>query len=112
MHVAMRKDELLLFESFVRCARTVVEFGSGGSTWLAAQTKKDWIISVDSSLEWLNKVADETKESPTRPELVHVDIGPLGNWGYPSDDSRKSTWAHYHEHIWSMSRSNGAEFCF
>ena len=108
----MERDERSLFESFVNCSQRFLEFGSGGSTWIAAGKKKEWIISVDSSQQWLQKVADETKNSPTKPELVYVDIGPIREWELPADEGRRSAWPDYHTKIWTRPESSEADFYF
>jgi hypothetical protein len=112
MHVAMERDERVLFESFVNRSQRVLEFGSGGSTWIAAQKKKAWIISIDSSKEWLEKVANETHQCPTQPELVFADIGPTKEWGFPVDEKYKSKWPAYHELVWQRPGVEEADLFF
>ncbi len=112
MHVNMDASERLLFKSFVDVSERYLEFGSGGSTWLASQTEKEWIISIDSSPEWLSNVADATKDSATKPELVHIDIGETREWGYPANRKKESSWPHYHERIWQRPESRNADLYF
>ena len=112
MHVAMERDERILFESFVNCSQKILEFGSGGSTWLAAQRKREWLVSVDSSQEWLDKVANETLDCSTPPELQFVDIGPIREWGFPVDESRKCSWPNYHEGVWQRAGIELADLFF
>lgn len=65
---------------------SVFEYGSGGSTLLSGACHVPMIISVDSSLEWLTKVNGSSiwATSPSQLTLGFVDIGPTGNWGYPT----------------------------
>jgi hypothetical protein len=112
MHVAMQRDERILFESFAKCAHKILEFGAGGSTWVAAQQKKDWIVSIDSSKEWLTNVERETKEFPTQPDLVFVDIGPVKEWGFPTDETLRNSWPIYHELIWQRAHVQEADLFF
>ncbi|MCG2643810.1 MULTISPECIES: hypothetical protein [Bradyrhizobium] len=112
MRVAMTDAERLLFTSFANCSQRYLEFGSGGSTWIAASTPKEWLITVDSSQEWLAKVSEETKDSPTQPRTQFVDIGPLGEWGAPTDVSTRDRWPQYHEAVWQIAESIVADFYF
>jgi hypothetical protein len=112
MNVAMSRNERLLFESFVNCSRRYLEFGSGGSTWLAAANLKQWLITIDSSQEWLKNVEGNTAKSATKPETVFVDIGPVGMWGTPIDSASKDKWPGYHEAIWEREQSANADLYF
>jgi hypothetical protein len=111
MHIAMERDERILFESFVNCSQRFLEFGAGGSTWLAARREKEWLVSVDSSQDWLDKVADETRNCLTRPLLEFVDIGPIKEWGFPVGE-RKSHWSNYHELVWRRDGLERADLFF
>jgi hypothetical protein len=104
MQPAMSGPELALFQCFLRPAASYLEFGTGGSTVLASQLVQRWVISVDSSVEWLGKVqvACESARSRLSPVLVPVDIGPVGEWGFPSDETTRDRWPHYHEGVWTL----------
>src|ERR1700722_19658740 len=99
MKILMTENERKLFESFVHSSVRYLEFGAGGSTWLAASRLKEWLITLDSSREWLQHVSDATSESLTRPETIFVDIGPLRDFGAPADYSTRPRWPAYHEDI-------------
>lgn len=108
----MSAEEAALFLSFVRNSRSYVEFGAGGSTVVTASHVQGSILSVDSSREWLDKVRAACASSPTKPELIFVDIGPTGEWGFPIDNSMKSRWPDYHSAIWKMPHSAAADLYF
>lgn len=103
MNVHMSPAELSLFKSFLACSDRYLEFGSGGSTCLAAAMGKQTIISVDSSDEWLAKVAAECRKftDVPAPRLVKVDVGPVGDWGRPLDPSTRDRWPTYYSSVWS-----------
>jgi hypothetical protein len=105
----MSEEEAALFLSFVRNSRIYLEFGTGGSTYLASKYVGDSIISVDSSQEWLDKVALACSPNPTKPKLVFIDIGPTGDWGYPTDASTSLRWPTYHSAVWKDPRSIEAD---
>lgn len=102
MQPRMSAAERRLFESFLRASDQYFEFGAGGSTCLAAQIVKTSVTALDSSREWLDNVEKYCAENPAPviPSLIHVDIGPTGEWGYPSDPSTIANWPGYHSTIW------------
>lgn len=103
----MTDKEIVLFDSLISCSRRYVEFGTGGSTCQAAATNKEWIISVDSSAEWLSKVAAQCNGSV---KLLHADIGMVGDWGTPIDVNRRPDWPSYHERPWLEPEATDGDF--
>jgi hypothetical protein len=103
MKIAMTSPEKDLFLSFLKCSRRYVEFGAGGSTYFASSLVAEAVTSVDSSQEWLEKVRIMCLENKVKnqPKLIHVDIGDVGEWGYPLSTSKKINWKNYHSSIWS-----------
>jgi len=83
MKLAMTSGEQTLLEGFLRLAHRYVEFGSGGSTVLAAGFC-DQVTTVDSSLDWLDKVAAATADKRAQVNRRFVDIGPTRDWGFPN----------------------------
>jgi hypothetical protein len=86
-----------------RGARTILEYGSGGSTVFAAEQRGKMVFSVESDREWAlglqQKIDDADLASETI--LYHVDIGATGRWGRPKDDR---SWRHFHRYptsIWA-----------
>src|SRR3954451_20422082 len=84
MKPRMSPDELALFQAVLKKSSRYLEFGSGGSTFLASSLVKSWVISIDSSQSWLEKVRDACKSNRVQPELILADIGPIGDWGKPT----------------------------
>jgi hypothetical protein len=107
----MEADELEFFKSFLRCAKSYVEFGCGGSTVLASSLIRGTIISLDSSANWLDSVGRACAKDPshTQPLLVHADIGPTGDWGRPIDERCKGQWPLYSAKIWSIPNAGSAD---
>jgi hypothetical protein len=112
LKVLMTETERHLYECFVNCSKRYLEFGSGGSTCIAASRPKEWLITVDSSEEWLKNVAMATDQYPTKPETVFVDIGPLREFGAPADISTRPRWPSYHEQIWLRPECSNADLYF
>jgi hypothetical protein len=113
MQPRMSDAERDLLTAFLRRSRTYLEFGTGGSTVLAAKFVESRITSVDSSVEWLDKVRSACTEAGCKAELdlVFVDIGPTRDWGYPTDSSTASRWPAYHEAVWERPHAREADFC-
>jgi hypothetical protein len=74
-----------------------VEYGIGGSTILACRLQVPQIIGVESDENWLECVRQETARlcESSSLELVYVDVGPTGEWGYPASDAG---WRGYSEY--------------
>jgi hypothetical protein len=110
---AMSQKELELLESFLRCSKHYLEFGTGGSTVLAASHVRETVTSVDSSEAWLAKVAESCVLAETRlvPVLVHVDIGPVRSLGYPADETDKVKWPNYVSAVWDVSDAAISDLC-
>lgn len=71
--------------------RRVAEWGIGDSTVLAQKALVQDLVGIDSSSEW---VANVSKLVP-RFDLRHINIGPVGLWGYPVDKTHVASWPHY-----------------
>jgi hypothetical protein len=99
---SMTAKEQTLFLSFLRCSKRYLEFGTGGSTVWAAKHVSQSVISVDSSQEWQRKVAQSCAMNGAAmvPSLVHVDCGPVGDRGYPLDETFKARWPEYFSAVW------------
>ncbi len=107
----MSEGELTLFRSFVGRAQGYVEFGAGGSTFLAAQSGTGFVVSTDSAQDWIDSVRMQcvAAQTPTMPDLITADIGPTGAWGYPVDESRRGNWRSYYELCWDRPGTQDAD---
>lgn len=86
-------------------AEVVLEFGSGGSTLMAAEMGKT-VISVESDAEWLDGLRDWFARHPAKVEVVlhHADIGPTGKWGMPTGPKAFRKFPGYALEIWDHPR--------
>lgn len=101
MQPHMTAAEITQFELQLAGLSSLLEFGCGGSTAVAARQVRK-IVSVDSDPAWLAKVHAEVAREAVEFTPVHIDIGPVGEWGYPVDQSRLRDWPRYHTHIWRV----------
>lgn len=84
-------------------AGTILEFGSGGSTVLAASAPGKFVISVESDRQWaidLQLFIDRSA-LPSPAIVWHVDIGETGRWGRPVSDEEWRKFHRYPVSIWS-----------
>lgn len=86
-------------------ASVVLEYGSGGSTALAAQ-HSDVVISVESDAEWLDGMRTWFASDKPRAEVIlhHADIGPTGKWGMPAGARSFRNFPRYALEIWDHPR--------
>ena len=60
------------------------------------------IVTIDSSLDWLEKVKKAcAPNGKTQIKAIHINIGALKELGYPKDDSSKALWDAYHSAPWA-----------
>ncbi len=82
-------------------AEAILEYGSGGSTVLAARLGKR-VFAVESDREWAAAtgawIAEHHPQAPVR--VVHADIGPTGEWGKPYGPERMADFYRYPMAIW------------
>ncbi|MCD0503489.1 hypothetical protein [Bordetella petrii] len=90
--------------------RTYLEYGSGGSTVMAAKADIRRIYSVDTDKQFLGAVRRRLVDEglPRRRHVpVYVDIGPTGAWGRPRDESHATQWPRYCGEPWRKLRTAG-----
>ncbi|MBR2537353.1 MAG: glycosyltransferase family 2 protein [Hyphomicrobium sp.] len=85
-----------------------LEYGTGGSTAMAARTGIPAVIAVESDFAWRNavrrKVESISGHSGAKNLILHSDIGPTKELGYPKSDSN---WMRYHNYpleAWQLCR--------
>src|SRR6201984_3595128 len=70
------------FLSLIGDCRFYLEYGSGGSTVLAAALNKPF-LSVDTDRLFLESVRGKIGALTSAQRLLHADIGRIGPWGIP-----------------------------
>lgn len=91
----MSDEETQLFERCLKKTKSYFEFGSGGSTKLAARCNIE-IFGVESDKFWVETLRNEV--GPLC-KVEFADIGPTKEWGYPVDNSNKENFPRYSESI-------------
>ena len=93
-------------ESCVReayaAAQVILEYGSGGSTIMAAAMTDKYILSVESDEAWAVRLQLQLDAADTAsPAIVYpVDIGETGKWGRPTGTASWSLFHRYPLAIW------------
>lgn len=67
---------------YYEAAETILEYGSGGSTVLAAQFGRT-VFSVESDKAWADRLVAHVDPISPKVHVHYADIGPTGPWGVP-----------------------------
>lgn len=99
--LTLPEAEAELLRATYASAKVILEYGSGGSTILAASGQDKTIFSVESDAAWAQKMRLFFKRNPSKSAVnIHdVDIGPTGEWGRPIDETG---WKSYHQYPLSV----------
>lgn len=82
-----------------------LEFGSGGSTILAAGVGVPITISIESDSIWLEAVEKAVAALRGECVLLHVDLGRTGDWGYPVSEDHWKQWYRYPFVGWELCKA-------
>ncbi|TKW65546.1 MAG: glycosyltransferase family 2 protein [Paracoccus denitrificans] len=82
----------------------ILEYGSGGSTLLAAQQEHALVMSVESDAAWADNMrAVLQRDYPDAPVRIHTaDIGPTKKWGRPANEQSWRKFPNYPMQVWDM----------
>ena len=83
-------------------ARVILEYGSGGSTALAAEMPGKMVFSVESDADWLAGLGRWFEANPPAAEVIlhHAHIGPTRDWGHPASEASFRRWPLYSVSVW------------
>jgi len=89
-----------LFKRVLKNVKIYGEYGCGKSTvWVLRNTNAQ-VFSVDTSRYWINEVAQDDIENNARLMIKHVDLGDVGDYGYPIDYSKSDFFNLYTDFLW------------
>jgi hypothetical protein len=102
-------DEEILLRREMSRARLYLEYGVGGSTLLAAQSGATTIVGIDTNKDWLRQTqAELSRIAPgISAQLIHCDLGPVGEWGMPTTRDRIADWPDYFQMPWRVFTERG-----
>lgn len=100
--LTLPEEEAALLRATYAKAGVILEYGSGGSTLVAAQSATEAVISVESDRLWLSNLRDWFNENPPAVPVTlhHGNIGPTQKWGRPLDMSEARIWSGYALSVW------------
>ena len=97
----------LLFKEIVCGVNTYFEYGIGRSTLWVARNSEAVIHAVDTDRDWIRRTeANLAPGSKHRLNVKHIDVGSVGDWGFPLGFSRRANFKLYREILW---RHGGAD---
>lgn len=101
--LTLPQAEAEYFKEQVSLHARILEYGSGGSTVIAAEAEGKSIFSVENDKAWADKMAQWFSENPTpsHPVLHHVDLGPTKGFAHPKDDTHFRSWPNYPLSVWA-----------
>jgi len=97
-NVIFRNENHFFTEDYLKSISNYAEIGSGQSTVFVYRYGIKNIRSVDSDINWINRVR-ELCEDTKRINITHVDFGPLGKYGRPLNYSKINNLSKYSNSI-------------
>jgi hypothetical protein len=96
--VADRLVELMLQ------ANCYLEYGTGGTTVKAVNFEIPNVFAVESDALWLEAIRYKIGQfvSTSECHLIHVDVGPTREWGYPTSEAHWRDYPRYALDIWGV----------
>lgn len=84
-------------------AQVILEYGSGGSTCMAAGMAGKTVFSVESDKIWCDNMQGWFATNPPRAtvNMHYADVGPTGKWGKPDSDKHWRRFHHYPYSVWA-----------
>lgn len=102
--VLMEAEKETLIQ-YLRQSKNYLEFGAGGSSFLALLNSDTTVYSVESDKDWVDYLRSWTfmrnKETEGKINFFVADIGQTKAWGYPADESRKNSYPDYSSNIFA-----------
>ncbi|MAN99458.1 hypothetical protein [uncultured Roseovarius sp.] len=87
-------------------AGVILEYGSGGSTVVAAEMQGKRVFSVESDQAWADMMRGWFTQNPpaagTEVDVIWSDIGPTKDWGFPRGSRGWKAYAQYPLKVWDM----------
>lgn len=105
LSACMSGAEQTMLRKYLSQASMVLEFGVGGSTGIAAEQPGIRMVGLDSHPDWIARCKKDPRiailDQEKRITLHHVDIGKVGDWGFPTDPAAAPRWPRYSLEIWN-----------
>lgn len=100
----MSEPEIERFRQHLDAASNYVEFGCGGSTYMALSSPVKRIWSTESDPAWVEKLQQEPPiQAALKEQRLHFfcpDLGKVGHLGRLDQEGDKASWHRYHADVW------------
>lgn len=97
IETTMSTKEVDYLTKLLSKSKSYLEFGSGFSTLLASQFYNLSVLSFETDLGYIEFIKKklEHDSSSSRVELIHLDIGPTKEWGWPAQTEEFKIFPNY-----------------
>ena len=89
-----------LFREILADTNVYAEYGVGLSTTWVLNNTDAYVITTDTSTEWINKIKQSNQANIERLLTYHVDVGELKKWGRPISYAKREHFVDYTDSIW------------
>ena len=104
--LTMPEAEAARLRAAYEAAGVILEYGSGGSTAMAAEMPGKRVFAVESDKDWAVMMRDWFTQNPpasgSQVDVIWSDIGPTKDWGYPRNNSEYLRFARYPLEVWDL----------
>ena len=92
-----------LFKRLLPETKCYAEYGCGASTKWVLNNTLAHVVAVDTSPQWVADVLAENGENNSRLTIRHIDLGEVGDWGFPVGYGREY-FKDYTDWPWSQAK--------
>jgi hypothetical protein len=102
--LTMPPEEAAALVRHYAAAEVILEYGTGGSTVVAAELPGKTVFAVESDLKWLGDMRAYFAANPPMADLHlhHGRIGRTKGWGYPQSEEHFRKWPGYPLAVWDL----------
>ncbi|MBC7739079.1 MAG: hypothetical protein H7245_18135 [Candidatus Saccharibacteria bacterium] len=100
--LTLPEEEAAALRAAYQAAAVILEYGSGGSTLVAADLPGRRVFAVESAVLWMARMQVWFQDHPPKANVVlhHGDIGKTRDWGFPADTKTAGRWSAYPLSVW------------
>jgi hypothetical protein len=92
----------ILFKKYLMKSNVFAEYGCGQSTYWLLKNTTAQILSVDTSIDWINTIKQSKVYEEQKIKLKYIDVGKVENWGFPIDYSKRDSFIDYTNWVWKQ----------
>lgn len=108
--IRLSDDEKNKIIDNLKLSKSYLEFGAGGSTFIASINSNCEIISVESDNSWIKYIKEWRVLDKV--DFRYVNIGKIKSWGKPANEDYKSDWSKYSSEVFCDDKAKKADLVF